>query len=82
MKVYTVVRRFYRKGEDFIFSEIICIFDNLIKVIEYMDTENELVDNTNYLHLDTYVVSSEMNKVSTNILRQKDILRKSFNGLK
>ena len=79
MKLYHIFRRFHRQNEDFIFVELICVFDNLLKAIEFIDNEKEIIDKTSYKHLDTYVLTCELNTIYDNIMRHKDVLKKKFN---
>lgn len=78
MKLFHILRRFHKQNEDFIFTEMVCVLDDLIKVIEFIDNEVEIKDESKYKHLDTYVVCSELNKMYTNILREKHVLKKQF----
>lgn len=79
MKVYPIIRRFYKKGENFIFTEVVFMTDNFIKMIEFMDNEVEI--KSSYIHIDTYVVLCELNQIYQDILREKVIQRKTFQSI-
>ena len=79
MKYFQVIRRFFRKEEGVVFSNVVYTSNNLIKIVDFMNNEKELLDN-NILHIDTYVVCFQLNTEYNNILKEDDIIRNSFNS--
>lgn len=78
--IYGVYRRFYKRGDPFIFTENVAVFDDYSLAINFLNIENEIAGQL-YLHLDTYLVEFEINRIYANISEMEQINKKVFNQL-
>jgi hypothetical protein len=74
---FQVYRRFYNKLSNNISIDHICLFDDLDKVLEFINNEEDKTDD-NLIHIDTYAVSILVNNIYPNIQKLKKIAKKTF----